>query len=329
MIKNDFGIELMSVTLHNAHWPLDGKLPELLISKLSHLGLINIDGDQSASFIHGQITADVTGLQEDEWCWGAHCDPKGKMLASFRLFKAQQSLWMLMPKSTVAVDLPQLQKYAAFSQVGLTDKTNDKAMFGIAGEQAETFITQRFGDVTQAVTQFESAIILRDENRFIIILDNNAAVELVNEQTVFESSSWQALEIQAGYPNISANHSSEYIPQMCNLDALDGISFTKGCYMGQETVARMKYRGGNKRALYILSGTVSSQLTKDGFVEIKLENGHRKAGNIIEYVQRDLDVLMTAVLANNTESSATFRVGGDTDSTLSIQALPYELNASE
>ncbi len=319
----------MSVTLRNAQWPLDGELPPLVISKLSHLGLIHLEGDQAESFLQGQVTADVVGLDKQNWCWGAHCDPKGKMLASFRLFKSADGLWMLMPKTTVAADLPQLRKYAVFSKVTLADATPLRQIYGIGGADARSFVCEHFGEITQAVTETEYAVIIRDTDRFIIIADASADHDFLLQRDIYESSCWQALEIESGYPNISENHSGEYIPQMCNLDALEGISFSKGCYMGQETVARMKYRGGNKRALYILKGNVSDQLTKDGFVEIKLESGYRKAGNIIEYARRDELVIMTVVLANDTDSDAQFRVAGDTGSLLTVKPLPYELNASE
>ncbi|RYV02902.1 tRNA-modifying protein YgfZ [Shewanella sp. OPT22] len=315
----------MSVTLHNPTWSLTGEQPELLIAKLSHFGLISVTGEQAATFLQGQVTADVTGLAETDWCWGAHCDPKGKMLASFRLFKSQHAIWMLLPKTTVDADLPQLQKYAVFSKVTLSDSTTDKLLFGIAGSGASAFIEKHFGALSSRVSESNGVIVLQDSERYVLVVDADAELDFLEGEAVYESSSWQALEVAAGYPNIAANHSGAYIPQMCNLDALGGISFTKGCYMGQETVARMKYRGGNKRALYILSGTVNNQLTKDGFVEVALESGHRKAGNIVEYVQRGSEVLMTVVLANDTDESARFRVAGDPESHLEIKPLPHEL----
>ncbi|WP_133408451.1 tRNA-modifying protein YgfZ [Parashewanella tropica] len=315
----------MSVTLHNPDWSLGEELPDLLIAKLSHLGVIAAEGQQASSFLHGQVTADVAGLLQGNWVWGAHCDPKGKMLASFRLLQANEQYLMLMPKSTVAVDLPQLQKYAVFSQVTLNDASNQWVLIGVAGDKAEAFISERFGEITEKVTKIESGVLIKDNSRYIVLISSEVASKLFVDQTIYESSVWQALEIADGYPNVGANHSGEYVPQMCNLQALDGISFTKGCYMGQETVARMKYRGGLKRALYILKGSVSTQLNKDAFLEIELENGFRKAGNIIEYVQRGNDVQLTAVLANDTELDATFRVAGDLESKLVLIPLPYSL----
>ncbi|MCL1077123.1 tRNA-modifying protein YgfZ [Parashewanella spongiae] len=319
----------MPVSLLNPDWGLQESSPALLICKLSHLGLISLADEQAASFLQGQVTADVTSLDSDSWCWGAHCDPKGKMLASFRLFNAKSLLWLLMPKSTLAVDLPQLQKYAVFSKVTLKDECQDWQLYGVSGDNAESFITERFGAVSTDVVEFDDGIIIKDSGRYIIVSSPEFANALFADQAIYESSSWQAQEIILGYPNIAANHSGEYVPQMCNLDAIGGISFTKGCYMGQETVARMKYRGGNKRALYILSGTVSELMTKDNFIEIELESGYRKAGNVIEFAQRGEQVLLTAVLANDTEGTARFRIAGDLSSQLMIKPLPYDLTDEE
>ncbi len=95
--------------------------------------------------------------------------------------------------------------------------------------------------------------------------------------------------------------------------------------MGQETIARMKYRGGNKRALYILSGTSRLNITTDTQLEIALEDGFRRGGNIIECVQYGDKVLLTAVLPNDTENNAQLRIANDESSQLSIIELPYSL----
>lgn len=95
--------------------------------------------------------------------------------------------------------------------------------------------------------------------------------------------------------------------------------------MGQETIARMKYRGGNKRALYILRGHTELQISLESALEIEMEDGFRRGGQIIEFVQRGNQVLLTAVLANDTENTAKLRFADDEQSSLHIQALPYSL----
>ncbi|MFB2681666.1 tRNA-modifying protein YgfZ [Shewanella mangrovisoli] len=315
----------MTIAVSTPTWDLDASMPPLMLANLSHLGLIKVVGEQGRSFIHGQVTTDISSLEANQWRWGAHCDPKGKMIASFRTFAIQEALLMLLPRETIEVDLPQLQKYAVFSKATLTNATAEWTLLGVAGEQATQFMTQHFGEITEELTLVEHGAILKDADRFILVLQPDAATALVGEHTVFDASAWQALEIAAGYPNLAPSHANQYVPQMCNLQAINGISFNKGCYMGQETVARMKYRGGNKRALYILHGTTSSDINLESALEIELEDGYRKGGQIIEFVQRGNQVLLTAVLANDTANDAKLRFADDEQSSLRIQSLPYSL----
>ncbi len=319
----------MTVSTSQPTWALNGQQPELVFSLLSHLGLISITGEQGRSFVHGQVTTDITSLAQDQWRWGAHCDPKGKMLASFRTFAKDDTLFMLMPQATLALDLPQLQKYAVFSKAELLDASSNWLLLGVAGEQAEAWLTAQFGEIALELTLIEQGFILRDENRFIVGLCNQIAESVIAkiDQPIFDATAWQALEIMAGYPNIGAENSGQFVPQMCNVQAVNGISFNKGCYMGQETVARMKYRGGNKRALYIVAGNVAMPLTAESQLEIAQEDGesYRRGGTIIEAVQRDGQLLLTAVLANDTPLEAKLRIAGDESSCLSLLPLPYSL----
>ncbi|MBI1674974.1 tRNA-modifying protein YgfZ [Shewanella sp. DW31] len=318
----------MTISVSTPHWDLDATLPPLMLANLSHLGLIKVVGEQGRSFIHGQVTTDISSLATDQWRWGAHCDPKGKMLASFRTFAIQDALFMLMPKDAIEVDLPQLQKYAVFSKATLSNASAEWTLLGVAGEQASQFVKQHFGDIQQELTLIENGAILKDAERFILVLTPNAAAALVaqSELSVFDASAWQALEIAAGYPNLAASHASQYVPQMCNLQAVNGISFNKGCYMGQETIARMKYRGGNKRALYILRGHTEQQISLESGLEIAMEDSFRRGGQIIEFVQRGNQVLLTAVLPNDTANDTQLRFADDEQSHLTIQALPYSLD---
>lgn len=318
----------MTISVSTPHWDLDATLPPLMLANLSHLGLIKVVGEQGRSFIHGQVTTDISSLATDQWRWGAHCDPKGKMLASFRTFAIQDALFMLMPKDAIEVDLPQLQKYAVFSKATLSNASAEWTLLGVAGEQASQFVNKHFGDIQQELTLIEKGAILKDAERFILVLTPDAAAALVaqSELSVFDASAWQALEIAAGYPNLAASHASQYVPQMCNLQAVNGISFNKGCYMGQETIARMKYRGGNKRALYILRGHSNLQINLASGLEIAMEDSFRRGGQIIEFVQRGNQVLLTAVLPNDTANDTQLRFADDEQSHLTIQALPYSLD---
>ena len=322
----------MTLSVSQPSWNLNDPIPSLFFSNLSHLGLMSVTGEQGRSFIHGQVTTDISSLENDQWRWGAHCDPKGKMLASFRTFALEDALIMMMPSDTLALDLTQLAKYAVFSKADLVDVTDKFLLLGVAGEQAQTWINERFGpadntNIDKEVTVIAGGLLLKDNDRFIIMMDKEAAAPLLTSinQEIVDATAWQALEIQSGYPNLAASHQSKFVPQMCNLQGINGISFQKGCYMGQETIARMKYRGGNKRALYILSGTSSETVSLETRLELALDDGFKKTGTIIELVQSGDQVLLTAVLPNDTADSAKLRIAGDETSSLTIKPLPYSL----
>ncbi|WP_394201322.1 tRNA-modifying protein YgfZ [Shewanella waksmanii] len=317
----------MNLSLSQPQWLNTDETPAVMISVLDHLGLMRVTGEQGRSFIHGQVTTDISSLEKQQWRWGAHCDPKGKMLAAFRTFALDDALMLMMPKDTLQADLPQLAKYAVFSKAELTDASDDYRIIGVAGNDAATWIHDHFGELTHEVNDIPGGLLLKDADRFIIIIEQSAATPLLGSinEPLYRAEAWQALEISAGYPNIRASHQGQFVPQMCNLQAINGISFEKGCYMGQETVARMKYRGGNKRALYIVAGTSADAINTESQLEIAIEDGFKKIGTIIEVAQYQQQVLLTAVLPNDTEIGSQLRIAGCSDSSLTVQPLPYSL----
>ena len=142
---------------------------------------------------------------------------------------------------------------------------------------------------------------------------------------VGDEALWWGLDIKAGIPHLEAVHQGEYIPQMLNLQALEGISFTKGCYMGQETVARAKYRGANNRALFVLAGQASGPVASGDTLEIQLGDNWRRSGMVLNAWQQDGQLWLTAVLPKDTEADASFRLKQEEGSRLSLQPLPYSL----
>ena len=320
----------MTTSAIHPDWQLNDALPNVMISTLNHLGLMKVTGEDNRKFMQGQVSSDIENQPKNAWRWGAHCDPKGKMIASFRSFYSGDDLFLLMPKDSLSVDLPQLQKYAVFSKAELIDATKNWQLLGVAGSEAALFIkenlTQVFEDVT-LLNDGKDGLIIKDNERYLLMLTEDVASAFLskNQHSLYDETAWKALEVTSAYPNIPANLSGQYIPQMCNLQAINGICFTKGCYMGQETIARIKYRGGNKRALYLLTGQCQQTIDSNTELEIQLEDNYRKAGNIIEFVQRGTEVILTAVLANDTALDAKFRLSNDEQSELGILPLPYSL----
>jgi len=154
----------------------------------------------------------------------------------------------------------------------------------------------------------------------------NLLDKLAGQLQLTDSRQWLALDVEACLPVIDSANSSQFIPQAVNLQALEGISFTKGCYAGQETVARAKYRGANKRALYWLAGKASHLPAIGDDLELQLGENWRRTGTVLATCQlEDGQVWVQAVLNNDLTPDSRLRVKEDPAGALTIQPLPYSI----
>jgi len=169
--------------------------------------------------------------------------------------------------------------------------------------------------------------------RFLLVTTAAKAQELqdklAGEAQLNDSRQWLALDIEAGFPIIDSATSAQLIPQATNLQALDAISFKKGCYTGQEMVARAKFRGANKRALFWLAGKAGVVPAANDALEMQMGENWRRTGTILAACQLDNgEVWVQAVLNNDLEADTVLRVQGDEGGKLKIQPLPYEITQS-
>lgn len=300
-------------------------LPELTSIKLEHLSLICIQGPQAVDFLQGQLTCDVVGLRADQWLWGAHCDAKGKMVASFRILKQKDALYMLVSKSIAPLHEMHLKKYAVFHQVEI--HTVQACIVGLCGAHAITWLSEASMLTDAPVCHIQNGMVLRDGERAIMIhWDITELPEHLAQQSVQQDTAlWQGLEILNGYPLFDAPHQGKFIPQMLNLDSLGGISLTKGCYIGQETVARMTYRGGNNKALFVLVGSASKTHEAGVNIEMKLDTGTRRAGEALQLYQEDHHYALTIVLRKDIDLKTQFLFADDAESDLHIVPCPYPI----
>lgn len=284
------------------------------------MGVIRLTGEDRVKYLHSQVTCDVQALQAGQHTLAGHCDPKGKLWNLFRLVVEPTSLLMLSPRELFAKALPELKKYAVFSKVGIEDASDELPLFGVAGQGADAWI-QAQGLHAAAVDGAPYAIQLAPDRW--LLLGHPAAVDTLPAEPELD---WWGQEILAGHPTMSALHQGEYIPQMLNLQALNGISFRKGCYTGQETVARAKYRGANNRRLFILQGHVSATLTPGDTLEWQLGEHWKRVGIVLDCWQQQQQVLLSAVLPQDLDADACLRIKGDEGSHLHGLPLPYALS---
>lgn len=303
-------------------------LPELSISLLDNLGVITMVGDDKKSYLQGQVTCDVVSLEKDQSTLGAHCDAKGKVWSVFRLFHHQDGYGLIQPKSALEVELKEIKKYAVFSKVTI-EESND-IILGVAGSQANSFIdgiSAESGDV-RAING-GTAVKVAD-NRWLLLLTSDAAQSMIenSDATLTTHELWNRFEIEAALPFVPAAAQNEHIPQALNLQALGGISFTKGCYTGQETVARAKYRGTNKRAMYIVKGATATNLNDEPVqLERSVGENWRSVGALLTHYQfADNQAIGLIVLPNNLDDDTRLRLVSQPECEWTIAELPYSLD---
>lgn len=310
------------------------RLPLTLIS-LEDWALVSVQGADSTSYLQGQVTLDVAALPAEKHLLCAHCDAKGKMWSNLRLFHRGEGYAYLERRGLRDTQITELKKYAVFSKV--TIAADDEAvLLGVAGFQARAALTNRFAalpDAQTPVVQDGDSTLLwfaTPAERFLLVTTKEKAQELKQalegEAQLNDSHQWLALDIEAGLPVLDEKTSAQLIPQAANLQALEAISFKKGCYTGQEMVARAKFRGANKRALYWLAGKAGRVPEAGDALELKMGENWRRTGTILAAVQLESgDVWVQAILNNDLEAESVLRVQGDEGGQLAIQPLPYSL----
>ncbi|EDL66905.1 tRNA-modifying protein YgfZ [Vibrio campbellii] len=303
-------------------------LPELSVSLLDNLGMITMVGDDKKSYLHGQVTCDVVSLEKGQSMLGAHCDAKGKVWSVFRLFHHNDGYAMVQPKSAIEVELKEIKKYAVFSKVAIEESSD--VVLGVAGENADAFISTLNADSGDVRTVEGGTAVKVASNRWLLALTAEAAQSLVegSQATLTTHELWTRFDIEAALPYVAADAQNEHIPQALNVQALGGISFTKGCYTGQETVARAKYRGTNKRAMYIVKGATAETLG-EGAIELERSVGEnwRSVGALLTHYQFSNNQAMgLIVLPNNLDDDTRLRLVAQPECEWEIAALPYSLD---
>ncbi|MDD5331097.1 MAG: folate-binding protein YgfZ [Sulfuricella sp.] len=251
---------------------------------LSHLGVIGASGEDSLTFLQGQTTNDVR-LAADRAQHNSLCSPKGRMLATFLLWRGEDGHLLQLPAELQAGIQKRLTMYVLRSKVKIRDAGAETVRFGVAGADAENLLQTLLGPLPQevlGVARHDRATVLRlGPARFEVVAtaEQGPALwdELSRTVTPAGSACWEWLEIQAGIPTILPATQEQFTPQMANFEALGGVSFTKGCYTGQEVVARTQHLGKVKRRLY-LAHIDADSMPQPGD---ELSDGNQTAGMVV------------------------------------------------
>ena len=307
---------------------------DTVICDLSHLGMLQLEGADTLTFLQGQVTNDIKLLTEHNAHYTGYCNPKGRLLALFLAFSHHDHVHLQLPKELVESIAKRLKMYVMRSKVSIEDVSTSIIKIGINGPNAAKLLQPFFTEVPEQdyqLVSFENAALLKlpgTTARYEVFTNLENAMVFWNALKLHAkpvgAACWEWLEIQAGIPEVTLSTQEEFVPQMLNLDALNAINYKKGCYTGQEIVARTHYLGKVKRRTqlgHIAYSAPSESAPKTG--DDILDNNKQVIGKIVRCapsIEAGFDVLAECRLENLEQEGIFWN-----DIALTIKALPYEL----
>jgi tRNA-modifying protein YgfZ len=229
-----------------------------VVVPLTHVGLIRAGGPDVPEFLHNLLTNSARHLRPDQAQLNSLCSAKGRMLASFLVWREGADYLLQLSRDIHGQILKKLGMYVLRSRVKLSDASGDYALIGINGAEARATVQALGVDPQAAMTTAalaDGVVIRLAESRYQIALKAEAAAGLWQRlsSTALGAGThvWRWLEIAAGVPQITGRTQEEFVPQMANFELIGGVSFQKGCYPGQEIIARTQYLGKLKRRMYL------------------------------------------------------------------------------
>jgi len=306
-----------------------------IICDLSHLGLLSVSGEDAVTFLQGQLTNDVNALDGSTTHLSGYCNPKGRLLALFLAFKHQDQIHLQLPHALLAPISKRLQMFIMRSKVTLADASETLIQFGVNGPDAENLLaahvthlpTADFGQTNQDnLTVIKLPSVYGARYQIITHFEQAKTLwqALKTDCTSVGQACWDSLDIQAGLPTVTTETQQQFVPQMLNLDLLNGINFKKGCYTGQEIVARTHYLGSVKRRTYL------ARLTSDSAPNAGipcLDADGNDAGQIVRVAPKDNESYwVLAELRHAAKNTGEITCQGQV---LDFSDLPYSLEAAE
>ncbi len=302
-----------------------------VICDLSHFGLMVAAGEDAATFLHGQFCNEVVALAEGAAQWNGWCSPKGRLLVTPLMWPGKQGLYLLMPRALQAAIQKRLQMFVLRAKVTLSDESDNWVRFGVAGPTAETLLRTSAraipGNVMSTVHTDVGRVIKLSTDRYVVIANPENAIALWNqlaEQALpVGAGLWDWLSIQQGIVSILPGTQDAFVPQMANFELVGGVSFKKGCYPGQEIVARTQYRGILKRRMVLAHCTIAAAPGDKLYSEAFGDQAAAEVANVAAAPNGGFDMLVVAQIDAIAQNN--LRYAAPDGPAVTLKRLPYAL----
>ncbi|QCI23953.1 tRNA-modifying protein YgfZ [Buchnera aphidicola (Macrosiphoniella sanborni)] len=287
---------------------------------LKEWSLVYVSGVDSKKYLQNQLTIDMNMLLKTQHTLCAHCNINGKVWSTMRLFHYQKGYAYIQRKTISKIQIKEIQKYSIFSKIQFHE-LNNIVLIGFAGFETKSFLLTMFIKIPNkncpVIHQNNITLLWYSEpsERFLLIfsvLEFELFKNKINKKIFFNNSKqWLSLEIEAGFPVIDAICSKKFTPQAINLDLLNAINFNKGCYYGQEIIARIFFKNSNKYFLYSLISMENIFPKIGSCIEVQINKKWLKIGVLLSFVNIKYDkTYIQVVLDKSVNIDSSFRVYG-------------------
>ncbi len=303
-----------------------------IVAPLAHLGLIACGGEDAQAFLHGQLSNDVKQLTPVRSEYAAYCSAKGRMLANFLVWREEQAYYLELSRSLLPAVQKRLGMFVLRAKVKLVDASESRPVLGLAGSAAATALRELFPAFPQQAHQVvhdpaNGTLIALPGARFQLVAEVESAKRLWHKLAAVlrpvGTPCWEWLEIRNGLPLITPATQEQFVPQMANMELIGAVDFQKGCYPGQEIVARTQHLGQLKRRMVLAhaAGEVMPQPGDELFSNALDGQASGMVVNAQAAPDGGYDLLAVMQTASITQATVHFKSADGP--ALSIQPLPY------
>jgi folate-binding protein YgfZ len=297
--------------------------------RLPFWGVMRASGADAVSFLHGQLSNDVAQLDTAHARLAAYCNAQGRMLASVIYAKhSAEEVWLLCSTDLLPVTLKRLSMFVLRAKAKLSDASSELTVLGLAGQAAADWLGADAPASAWDKSERDTAMHVRLPDvagvpRWLWIGPSAAAEAVLQAVPAMAQSDWQWLDVCAGIAPVVAATSGQFVPQMLNYELLGGVDFKKGCYPGQEVVARSQYLGKLKRRAFLLASDTAAQPGQEVFWS---GDAGQPAGQVAwSATASDGSHLALAELKIGVIGSGSLHLGSGQGPQLRLQPLPYAL----
>ena len=297
--------------------------------RLPFWGVMRASGADAVSFLHSQLSNDVTRLDTAHARLAAYCNAQGRMLASVIYAKqSAEEVWLLCSADLLPVTLKRLSMFVLRAKARLSDASSELTVLGLAGQAAADWLGADAPASAWDKSERDAAMHVRLPDvagvpRWLWIGPAAAAEAVLQAIPAMAEADWQWLDVCAGIAPVVAATSGQFVPQMLNYELLGGVDFKKGCYPGQEVVARSQYLGKLKRRAFLLASDTPAQPAQEVFWS---GDAGQPAGQVAwSATASDGSHLALAELKIGVIGSGSLHLGSGQGPELRVQPLPYAL----